>query len=301
MAVITIRASDLGPELISGFPRAVALTTNVPATIFYTLDGTLPTIYSPVYLLPIEMPTSGYTTRLRALAISGSDIGYLDVTYQTDVTDLITTRRLDEYGWGIVVDGYDIENVLVDGYSPDEDGNVVVPSRASDYELQDLDILYSSTGVNGIGAGTLIRLGPMPEEVREQSSEVSWEASSPNDQNVYFNPRSLYIVIDGRDGYEDQSIYPILRPLSGTRNSLKYLQGKELYEPQPYISGGHVRTLYNPQKGTAVAYYFDHNETRWIKSIQHYNTEEVPSGLGNRNQTGNPLVFKWIYNKRSAI
>ena len=81
----------------------------------------------------------------------------------------------------------------------------------------------------------------------------------------------------------------------------KYLRGKLLYEPQPYVSGGHVRTLYNRSTGTAVAYYFDHNETRWIKSIQSFDPNTVPQNIGLRVTSGGPLVFKWIYNKRSAI
>jgi len=74
-----------------------------------------------------------------------------------------------------------------------------------------------------------------------------------------------------------------------------------MYEPTPYFSGGHVRTHYNYEKGISVSYYFDHNETRWIKSIQNLDTSKIPRGVGLRIQTGGPLVFKWIYNKRSAI
>jgi hypothetical protein len=83
----------------------------------------------------------------------------------------------------------------------------------------------------------------------------------------------------------------------------KYLQGKSMYEPQPYISGGHVRTFYTIKDGYGLAcsYYFDHNETRWIKSIQSFDPASIPEGVGDRRQFGPPLVFKWIYNKRSAI
>ncbi|MHC4184253.1 MAG: chitobiase/beta-hexosaminidase C-terminal domain-containing protein [Planctomycetota bacterium] len=303
MAVITISATRLGQELISGIPMLVSLDTNVPATIYYTLDGSEPTIYSQIYLNTIIMPTSG-TTRLRALAISGQDQGIFDVVYFTDSTELAYHRRLDDYGIGVAVDAYDVENVVVDGYSSDAQGNIIVPSRASDYDLDDLEIKFSETGVGGEGPGTMIRMGPMSLEQREEMSAVDWSPTTPNDQNAFFNPRSLYITIDGRDGYEDQIVSPhviINKPLTGTRDSIKYLQGKEMYEPQPYISGGLVRTHYNYETGTAVSYYFDHNETRWVKSIQNFDPQTVPQGVGSRRQTGPPLVFKWVYNKRSMI
>jgi hypothetical protein len=301
MGVITISAIGLGPELISGIPMLVALGTNVPATIFYTLDGSLPTALSQVYLSPIVTPTYMNSVRIRAYAVSGSDKGYLDITYKTDSSDLVYPRRVDGYGLGIAVDAYNVTDVLTDGYGPDIYGNVNIPVRSSDYELVDLDIKYSRTGPDGYGPGTMITMGVPPISQLEKASAVYWGASSPNNQNVFFNPKALYIVIDGRDGYEDQSVYPILRPWAGTRDSVKYLQGKEFFEPQPYISGGHVRTFYNYETGTAVSYYFDHNETRWIKSIQNFDPQTVPQNIGSRNQTGPPIVFKWIYNKRSAI
>jgi len=173
--------------------------------------------------------------------------------------------------------------------------------RQSDYELKDLEIEYSRTGFNGEGYGTLIELGPQSEEVKERSAEIDGLFSSPNNQNVYFNPKASTIIIDGTDGYNDQVVRIVNRPLDGTLDVLKYLQGKIMYEPQPYISGGHVRTFYNYQTGRLCAYYFDANECRWIKSIQNFDPNTVPRGVGLRANLQQPLVFKWIYNKRSGI
>ncbi len=300
MAVITITATGSSVELISGIPQVVRLTTNVPSTIFYTVDGTEPTTFSNVYVDSIEMPTT-MSVRLRALAISGVEEGTLNVFYSTDSTELTYPRRTEDLGIGIAVDAYGVDNVLTDGYGPDSRGDVIVPVRSSDYELVDLEIKYSRTGLPIISPGTLLLLGPTSQKQLDKASAVDTDASSPNNNNVYFNPKSLYITMDGRDGYQDQSIYPINRPWGSTHDITKYLQGKTMYEPQPYVSGGHVRTLYNYDTGTSVSYYFDHNETRWIKSIQSFDPETVPKGIGRRTTTGGPLIFKWIYNKRSAI
>jgi hypothetical protein len=302
MGVIIITAIQQGPFLISGIPNNIILTTNVPSTIFFTLDGSEPNMFSQVYLEPITLPTTG-TIRLRALAISGPHSGKLDVTYSTDSTDLaIPPRRLpSEGGAGVVVDAYGVDPRVLDGYKPNDAGDVIIPARYADKLLKCYDIKYSRVGPDGYGPGTLVWLGPIPEEQREEASPVDPEPSSPNDDNVYFNPRSLYIVMDGRDGYEDQSVYPINRPWGSSLDVVKYLQGRELLGSSPYVSGSHIKTFYNPDKGIAVAYYLDMNEQRWIKSIQNYNPENVPQRIGDRRQTGQPLVFRWVYNKRSVI
>jgi hypothetical protein len=300
MAVITITAAESAVELISGIPQVISLYTNVPATVFFTVDGTEPTAFSEVYVGPIEMPTT-VSVRLRAIAISGPDMGLLDIIYSTDSTDLSRDRRTEDLGIGIAVDAYGVDSVLTDGYGPDADNYVVVPVRSSDEELENLEIKFSRTGLPQISPGTIITLGPVPESQRDKVSAIDEEASSPNNQNVYFNPKSLYIVMDGRDGYEDQSVFSINRPHGSTMDVTKYLQGKTLYEPQPYVSGGLVRTLYNRKEGRAVSYYFDHNETRWIKSIQSFDPDTIPANIGSRRQVGPPLIFKWIYNRRSMI
>ena len=300
MAVISIRATELGERLIAGIPFQIKLDANIPATMYFTLDGTKPTTSSEIYLIPIIMPTEP-NTNLRVLAISGSDIGALNVTFSKDSSELPSPFRTEFSGIGIAVDAYNVENVLLSGYGSDEFGNVNVPVRFSDYEEKDLDLKFSRTGPNGIGPGTMLMMGMAPVESYSRGVSTDVNASSPNNRNVNFNPRSLYVVMDGRDGYDDQIAYTINRPHSGTLDVVKYLQGKTLHEPQPYISGGHVRTLYNQKTKTAVAYYFDHNETRWIKSIQSYeNAPRLPSGIALRSPHV-PLVFKWVYNKRSMI
>lgn len=302
MAVITITATDLGSELISGVPQLLKLETNVPSTLFYTLDGSVPSTASLVYVDPINMPLDGFVV-VRVLAVSGVDLGRLDITFKPDVSDIRLPRRNEAtYGAGIVVDAYEQPNVLMDGYSLDEDGSATVPTRFSDYELEDLDIKFSRTGPNGEGTGTVLSIGFTPPP---KDSVISHDASSPNNNNVFFNPRSLYITMDGRDGYSDQihdGYRTINRPWGGTTNTLTYLGGRMLYDPSPYVTGGFVRTFYNAKSRLSVSYYFDHNETRWIKSIQEFDPSTYPAGVyGIKRGAGWPLVFKWIYNKRSSI
>lgn len=297
MAIITISATLLGNEIISGVPQLVSLYTNIPATLYYTLDGSVPTINASVYTDIIEMPVDS-SVRLRALALSGGDSGTLDLTFATDNMEILTHRSGTE---GIVVDAYGITPVLYDGYTTSPENIVNVPTRYSDYELVDLDLKYSRTGPNGEGPGTLITMGPIPASQYEKAEEIDEHASSPNNQNVYFNPKSVYITIDGRDGYADQVVRIINRPYDGSLNIAKYQQGRLLKELDLPITGGHVRSFYNAQTGTYVSYYFDTFELRWIKSVQYVNPNDLPKNLGLRAAPGPAVVIQWIYNKRSAI
>jgi hypothetical protein len=296
MAIISIIATALESEIIAGVPQLLGLDTNVPSTIFYTLDNSPPDTSSLVYVNPIVMPTDG-TTRLRALAISGPDTGTLDITFKADTSAMRYPRRSSNYGAGIVVDAYDIDNVLMDGYGLDENWLANQELRSSDYELQDLDLKFSRTGVNGEGRGTLLHFGFTPPD-RDKAIDNGF--SSPNNNNVFFNPRALYIVIDGRKDDDVFDGYKIInRPNSGTLNYRTYLNGRTIM--QPIVSGGFIRTFYDARNSVSVSYFFDFIECRWVKSINNYDGSTWPVGLGTRKSYGPGLIFKWIYNKRSAI
>ncbi len=304
MAVVTISALELGPELVTGMPRYVALETNMPSTIYYTTDGTTPTFLSDVYIDPILLPDNVCNIRLYAMAVSGDDVGYLDLFFGADVTTLRKARRIEGYGAGIVIDAFGKEWVVFDGYVLDQDVKTTIPARFSDYELKDLEIKYSKTGTNGFGEGTFPWPGLPPEDITNSYSPIGPEESSPNNQNVYFDTRAMYIVIDGTmaDGYVDQSVFPINRPYGGTMNPAKYLGGQMMYNPEPFISGGLIRSFVNYDAGLRVSYYYDNCDCRWIKSIQKFTKSvDVPDHIGSRNISGPPLVFKWVYNNRTMI
>ena len=300
MAVLSITLTGSTRQLVSGIPQIVRITTSSPSLIFYTLDGSLPTISSRVYVTPIEMP-GDVSVRLRVLAKSGPLTAYTDITYSTDSTLLFSPRRESKTGLGIVVDGYGIPIVLTDGFGPDANNIINVDKRSYDKPLEDYDVKYSRHGVNGEGDGTLISIGyPDPEVLERQYSAVEESPSSPNNDNVNFNPRSLYVLIDGRDGYADQSVLIINRPFGSTMDISKYNGGALMYAPQPYVSGGLLRPIYNNTTGEAYFPYYDNNEGRWIISLQKFDTTKLQN-TAQRNLIGPPLVFKWIHGKRSSI
>lgn len=294
MAVLTLSARGMGAELVDGIPQYIELNTNVPSTIFYTLDGSEPTIVSRVYLNPIELPFNN-SVNLRALAVSGADIAILDLTFKPDLKELDLPWRTEDTGLGVVFDAYNVANQALDGYISDESNNIDVPARFSDLPINQLDLSPKSLFEHQ----RLISIGftgdPRPIEFKQDS---------PNNNNVFFNPRALCIVVDGRDGYDDQ-VYDgyrmINRPYGSTTDTLRYSNGKMLYNKNPYITGGFVRTFYSKENRLSVSYYFDHNETRWIKSIQRFDPDQIPSESNLQRVYGRPFVYKWITNKQNRM
>src|ERR1700679_2344372 len=88
MTVISISIINSEEEILAGVPRSVTLSTNVPALIFYTLDGSIPTLFSDQYTGPIIFPTDELTIILNVLATNGTDSSpIVTEIYQTDMVD----------------------------------------------------------------------------------------------------------------------------------------------------------------------------------------------------------------------
>ncbi len=76
-ATVTITVTDITPPVTTASPagglygsaQTITLTTNEPATIYYTTDGTTPTTGSTVYTAPIVIST---TTTLKFFAVDGA-------------------------------------------------------------------------------------------------------------------------------------------------------------------------------------------------------------------------------------
>lgn len=67
MINITIKKSQI--ELISGIPEYIIFETDVPSTVFYTLDGTVPDADSMVADGRVYLPTNQGTITLTAVSL----------------------------------------------------------------------------------------------------------------------------------------------------------------------------------------------------------------------------------------
>ncbi len=295
MAVVTLTFTGSEIEIVSGIPETVTITSNIPATIYFTIDGTTPTTNSPIYTGEFEMPTGVNSVILSAFGVDGNDVPgpVLTQVFAPDVSRVTVSRHVG--GEGFILNRADTGDDIPDWY--DADG---APARFIDVDLETLDILRRDRGFEGIAEGTQIEVGiPEPGSTASFVDDGFTPFSTPEIGEL-FNPNARMILIDNR---KDNDIQITLRPFGGLHDPYKEFGGKRIREPADdatYVSGGFVRRFYDAKNRVMVSYYFDHNEGRYVKNIQ-----ELPTNIRNTNNigvqaVGQPLVFEWIYRGRQS-
>ena len=296
MEIITLSFNKLGVPLLDGIPEFVEITTNLPAMIFFTLDGTLPTLFSNQYVDPVKIPTDSGSVDLSAIAYTLDGYGnlvpssVLSETYSTDnsiVGERI--RRLDFAGVVYIYPGgldipfwYDSTgepSVFVD-VAPDELRRAMTPSE------RDIDGSYLTNVPGGV-----VRVVPS-DETPSTRDDPFVPYSTPSDDPL-FDPNALLIVIDGRESRDLGTVQVLNGPYMSLRDPKSNFNGLDYVstEGSNYISGSLTKAHYDRKKGIIVFYYFDSNTTRWIKSIQ--NLPSVETTIPRNSVITPPIVYKW--------
>jgi len=324
MAVITITITESPIQKVAGIPTSVELSTNVPATIFYTLDGTEPTIASAVAVGPIELPGNDNTVTLKAFATDGA-VTSATVTevYGTSTVpcrqphDKVTEIDVNGcnkatypfgsappnpdvvgiYGntGGITVDDPEVPGIP-DGYDGTGTGT---PAGETDEPLQSYDNIYSETdsiGERGEGIGTLPASATIIEEPPDSPPEFS-NTASPT-----FDPRALVIFQDGSQEPYDTDVAAIMRPYFNLQDQEIVRDGALLQTAPEGLppSGSALKSQWNPVDNKITYYYFDSTVNRWIISREPYDPAQNPttnlSGMvfSSRQPSGAGFVFKWV-------
>lgn len=293
MAVITLTFTGSEDQIVSGIPRTMTIESNVPITIYFTLDGTTPTLDSPIYTDTFKMPDGENSVTLSAFGVDGDSVQspILTQVFAPDVSRMSVSRNTGLEGF--VLNRADAGDNTVIGY--DADG---APASFIDVDLETLDLIRKHRGYLGIAEGTAVEVGiPDPEDTPSFTDDNFVPFSTPLVAE-FFNPNAKLIVIDNR---QDNDLRLILRPWGSLHNMHREFGGKRLLDPEgPYISGGFVRRFYDAKNNAMVSYYFDHNESRYVKNIQ-----ELPANIPNRGSIGlqgstKPLVFKWLQHGRQG-
>lgn len=287
MAII-LTVVESTSQIISGIPEYIVVETNIPAIIFYTFDGTDPTIDSSFMTdNTLYISTSQNTINVKILAISGADYSDIFEHEWGTIIPFYTKRFENTEGISILPSGAEV----VDSLSVNSDGD---PTRETSIEFEDLDMVASSRDIykKYDGGKTSLDFINFKLEMLLSEPEQPYQSksSSPNDNNIDFDPKAGLIIIDGstQERLNSQSIKIINRPYNtmSTRSECY----NEHIQSQSILTGNFVRHFVNPQTGTVVFYYFDSRECRWINSIQHI----TPKRLDLGQQVGNPRVFAWV-------
>jgi len=321
MSTITISIEESPLQLLAGIPSTVTLDSNTPATIFYTLDGTEPTIDSLVALGPIDMPTDRAYVALRAFATDG--MNYSPIITQAYKTNVVGGRNPHDTAYthsstgatypfgnqvesggcttfgntaGVIVDDQTDPTRQPDGYDGTGTGagaGYYIPPK-SKYE-----VLFSETdeiGQTGKGIGTMpgrvLWVKPRNNNTQKQSTDM---------QKPLFDPKALVIFQDSSEEAYDPSVPKINRPYFDLEDQSKARDGSMLTIGDAITpAGSFVKAHYNPTHNTMTYYYYDNRVSRWIISKEPYHQNQNPTsnlaGIVTRSSRGQGvgMVFKWI-------
>lgn len=320
MAVISITINESTTQIVSGIPKTISISTNIPSTIFYTLDGSTPTIYSTIYTSTIFMPTDQTTVELNVFASNGVDASpVITETYEGTILD---NARLPHSGTTAQA-GTNYPNLYPFGSnynkpnssftSPgntsitvndpslptissgfDGEGNTTGNTN-KDFTLENYSIKYSQT--NELGEVT-IGVGNLPAKVT-----VAPKAEIPESSNTYdrlFDPRALVVFQDLSK--EDPELPPNINRMNFSWEDSNIARAGGNYFASgidsPTTTGSFLRSHYNPRDNTMTYYYRDSASDKWIISKQPHipkaDQNNYSGMVFSRGGRGAGMIYQWI-------
>lgn len=323
MAVISITVTSSEEEVVAGIPKTVALSTNIPASIFYTLDGSTPTLFSTVYVSPISLSVDKLSITLKILASNGVDTS--PIVTETFVTNLAegTNARLPHSGT-TAEEGDNLPGLYPFGTPPTQPNatfqnpasvgitvdNPALPSTPTGFDgagnpnaftdapfdTTNYSIKYSTTDFQGkMGYG----IGTLPATVT-----ITPDPATPNTTNQNsntFDPRAFVIFQDASTENPNDPPH-INRMHFSLENPEKARDGNHFYTAgldAPPVSGTFIRQFFNSRTNTMTYYYLDTWTNRWIISSAPYDpsnnqtTSLAGTAMSGGSALGGKYVFEW--------
>lgn len=324
MAVISVTVTESSDQIVAGIPRTVSISTNISSTIFYTLDGTDPTILSTIYTGPLKLPTDKLTLILKIYATNGTDSSaIISNTYQASVlnnrvghsgtdaqpNDSLTSLSAFPFASSPVQPNQNFTGVAEAGvtvYDPaelefysdgyDADG---IASRFSNTEFigiptKDLQVTLSVADEIGQQRAAI---GTIPKSTIQSPSVPALESSA---SDKLFDPKAFVIFQDFTKGDLPDDRAFVNRQYFTLENVEQTRQGNQFYNvgpDAPTVTGSFLRSHFNPNENTITYYYFDSVVNRWIISKTPY--KPAPdmynyAGIAFSNKSeGSRFVFEW--------
>lgn len=321
MVVISVSVTESAEQIVSGIPKTVSISTNVPATIFYTLDGSVPTLFSTMYTGSIFLPVDKLTVILNVFATNGSDSS--PIVTETYLTNMLGNTRLPHsatdqsaeanipglYPFGTppiqpnspflspALAGVTVDDPEKPSTSTGFDGSGNQTGFTDQpYNIENYQIVYSTTdslGQTGPGVGNLpatakIKLEEPIPETTEQFSNM-------------FDPRA-FVIFQDFDTENPNDPPQINRQFFTLEDPNKARDGNHYFTSgldAPPVNGSFLRSHYNPRDNTISYYYLDTWTNRWIISKQQYKPSGTFDGnlagvvMGGREK-GSRYVYQWI-------
>ena len=302
MAVISLCVIENPDQIIAGIPLSVSISTNIPSSIFYTLDGSEPTLFSDIYIGPIQLPTDQTTIVLSVFATNGTDSSpVLTYFYQTTafgsgnarlpysgttapVNSTQATLNPAPFGsppissnqhfLGPAAAGLTVDNPACPSGPPtgfDGFGNPTGFTNGQDKGIptKQFPIIFSTSnaeGQEGYGIGTLPPKTIIPPPPIPERSDIN---------SIYFDPRALVILQDLTQPVDPGMPPHINRQFFTLEDVTHTREGNQMFNNaseggSPTSSGAFVNRQFNAANNSMSYYFFDSTQNRWIVSTTPY-------------------------------
>lgn len=331
MGIINIFITESSQQTTPGIPNTLAISTNEPAVVFYTLDGTIPNTFSPVYMAPISLPQNLLTVNVNIFATNQFDSSSVITKQYTAIVSEIKTAAGDRLPHSAVTTlnnnttsnslfpfGTNSPNPNFNYLNPGSAGTTVYdqskpatsngfdangnPTTFTNAPISDFKYkqVYSTTDVEGSvspGVGNL----PAKTTVIGKSSAVEYTQLQSSFADKVFNPRALVIFQDSTTEDPTNPVH-INRASFSLENPEIVRDGALLYNSNmdiPPPMGSFVNRHYNPRTNMMTHSYYDNTQGRWIFSSFPYQPTTKDVGAlyqmaFSRPNGGSGKVFKWI-------
>jgi hypothetical protein len=337
MAVISITITPSCEETIKGIPNTVSIETNEPATIFITLDGTVPTTFSDIYVAPIAMPQSQLRVVLSVFATNGIDSSAVVTVEYCGDSSSITTRAGDRVPHaGVIGANEGLTNSLYPfgsnapnptfkyinqgaaGTTVYNEEKPATPSgfdgrgNPDGYTNKPLDYfkfkqIYSTTNYEYEvfpGVGNL----PATTTIIGKSSAVDYTQEISKTSDKLFNPRAFVIY---QDSTNEDPTNPVIinKQYFSLENQEIVRDGALLFNSSlenPTVMGSYLKSYYNPRTQMITAYFYDNTVNKWIISTSPYQPTNPTVGqlyhmTWPRDHAARGKVFEWVNFTRRVL
>lgn len=331
MTVISVSVTQSAEEVVSGIPRFITISTNVMATIFYTLDGSDPTLFSNIYTDTLQLPTNLLKVTLKILATNGTDSSpIVSNTYQT--VELGKNARTPHSGTNAQANAPNTsQNPYPFGTNPIQPNQIFLGAGEAGLTVDNPLLPETSTGFNGQFEETgfvnepLIGIPTETQPIIYSESNAIGERGPgigtlppntvqkpvppPEQQNFsdkLFDPRALVIFQDFTKPNDPNIPVEINRQFFSLQNVNVDKQGANLFNSVDTAgpTGSFLRQHYNPTDQTLTYYYFDSSCNRWIISKTAYTPNADDGKYYNMvfsREKGAGFVFKWVNFKANYL